>query len=286
MLLVINQVAYSINLLFLGSKKAHRANHPYPRPKNSGPLSQTHNNIDSHPTSSIYPPPQMDLDPSLAELQENVTQPQWDVGPLKTNDGYEGRSKHFGVKMNVIKIKNTDAVPGNAPNEEQRQLSVNERGNFSQYIQQTNGDDTYQLWMRKIGPYLADWVLQLPRHGAFPAFFSPPQVCTDNMACDTREPPVEAHEIPKALHALGPRVRRHDRPRQPSPRRLSIWRAALGTPFFALPIECNDLPLPNGVRPPRHMAHEGQYGPMRLQILHPRPEPKRHKPSFESWCRH
>jgi hypothetical protein len=94
--------------------------------------------------------------------------------------------------------------------------------------------------------------------------FFPRRFCTDNMACDTREPPVEAHEIPRALHALDPRVRRHNRPRQPSHRRLSVWRAASGTPYFARPNDLSDLPLPNGVRPARHMAHEGQHGPMRL----------------------
>jgi hypothetical protein len=175
MLLIIIQVAYSINLLLLGSKKVHRANHPYPRPKNSGPLSQTHNTINSHPISSIYPPPQMDLDPNLTESQGNVTQPQWDVGPRKSDDGYKGSNEHFGVNYNVIKIKKTDAVLGNAPSEEQRQLSINERGIFSQYKQQENEDEIYQSWMRKIGPYLADWVLHLPRHGEFSAFF-PPQV--------------------------------------------------------------------------------------------------------------
>ncbi|KAN0116009.1 hypothetical protein V8E52_006315 [Russula decolorans] len=106
----------------------------------------------------------MDLDPNLTESQGNVTQPQWDVGPRKSDDGYKGSNEHFGVNYNVIKIKKTDAVLGNAPSEEQRQLSVNERGIFSQYKQQENEDKIYQSWMRKIGPYLADWVLHLPRH--------------------------------------------------------------------------------------------------------------------------
>lgn len=114
----------------------------------------------------------MDLDPNLTESQGNVTQPQWDKGPRKTPDGYEGSSKLFGVRVNVIKIKKSDAVLGHMPTEEQCQETVDEKGNFSQYEQQKNGDETYQLWMRKIGPYLADWVLQLPRHGAFSAFFS------------------------------------------------------------------------------------------------------------------
>jgi len=82
---------------------------------------------------------------------------------LKTQDGYEGSSEHFGVKLNVIKIKNSDAVVGNLPTEEQRKRTVVD-GKFSQHTLEEQGDDTYQLWMRKIGPYLADWVLGLPRH--------------------------------------------------------------------------------------------------------------------------
>jgi hypothetical protein len=214
----------------------------------------------------------MDLDPNLTESQVNVTQPQWDIGPWKSSDGYEGRNQHFGVKFNVIKIKNTDAVPDHRPSEE---LTVDEEGKFSQYELQSNDDETYQSWMRKIGPYLADWVLNLPRHGAFSTFFPCRFVLTtDNMTCVTREPPMEAHEIPKELHALGPQVRRRNRPRQPSPRRLSVRRAAPGTPHGALPDGRNDLPLPNGVRSPRHMAHEGKHRTMRLQVLHPRPEPE------------
>jgi hypothetical protein len=172
---IINQVAYSINLLFLGNKKVQRAKHPYlPRPKNSIPLSQAQNLLNNnHPTISIYPPPQMDLDPNLTESQGNVTQPQWDIGPFKTHDGYEGSNQHFGVRVNVIKIKNTDAVLGHMPSEEQQQLSVNKKGKFSKYEQQKMGDETYQLWMSKIGPYLADWVLHLPRHGAFSTFSFP-----------------------------------------------------------------------------------------------------------------
>ncbi|KAH9046764.1 hypothetical protein EDB84DRAFT_1435312 [Lactarius hengduanensis] len=34
-----------------------------------------------------------------------------------------------------------------------------ESGNFSQHVQQFKGDPVFQLWMTKIGPYLADWVL-------------------------------------------------------------------------------------------------------------------------------
>lgn len=109
----------------------------------------------------------MDLDPNLTESQGNVTQPQWDIGPWKSSDGYEGSNQHFGVKFNVIKIRNTDAVPDHRPSEES---TVDEEGKFSQYELQDSKDETYQSWMRKIGPYLADWVLNLPRHGAFSTF--------------------------------------------------------------------------------------------------------------------
>jgi len=128
----------------------------------------------------------MDLDPNLTESHGNVTQPQWDTGPFKlkkTHDGYEGSNVHFGLKYNVIKIKNTDAVHDHKPSEEQCQLSVDEKGIFSQYEQQQNGDETYQSWMRKIGPYLADWVLHLPRHRAFSAFFCPASLCSQHGLC-------------------------------------------------------------------------------------------------------
>jgi hypothetical protein len=113
------------------------------------------------------------LDLSLTESQGNVTQPQWDKGPKETHEGYEGSSEHFGVRLNVIKIKNTDAIIGHMPSEEQRQRSVDERGNFSQYELQKVGDNSYQLWMRRIGPYLAKWALRLPRSGAFSCSFPP-----------------------------------------------------------------------------------------------------------------
>jgi hypothetical protein len=121
---------------------------------------------------TIYPPPQVE-----SESQGDVTHSQWDIGPLKTQEGYEGSSEHFGVKLNVIKIKNSDAVVGNWPTEEQRKRTVVD-GKFSQHKLKEPGDDTYQWWMSKIGPYLADWVLGLPRYGAF-FFVFLQQVCTD-----------------------------------------------------------------------------------------------------------
>jgi hypothetical protein len=119
-----------------------------------------------------YPPAQLDpLDPGSPE---DVTEPEWDMGPFKGDNGYQGRSKHFNVRFNVIKIKNTDAEAGNMPSEEQREFRVDEERKFSQHERQEMGDDVFQLWMSKIGPYLADWVLHLPRHGAFfPTAFPP-----------------------------------------------------------------------------------------------------------------
>ena len=107
----------------------------------------------------------MELDPSLTESQGNGTQLQWDIGPRKSG-GYEGSNEHFGVRLNVIKIKNTDAVIGNIPSEELRRRTIDNEGIFTYYELQEQRDDAYQLWMNKIGPYLADWVLGLPRYGA------------------------------------------------------------------------------------------------------------------------
>lgn len=235
------------------------------------------------------------LDPNS---QGNEAQPHWDRGPIRTNDGYEGSNENFRVMVNVIKIKKTDAVNDHLPSEEQRQFSVDNEGTFSQYEQQAVGSETYQLWMRKIGPYLADWVLRLPRRGAFflPLFLLRPQafyfVLTTWAMIDvlrlrvSREPPLEALEIPGQLHALDPQEGHNNRPPQPAHRCLSVRRTAPGSPHGALPNgRRGDLPLADGVRPARHMAHEGRHRPMRLQILHPRSAPERNQSAFEPWCR-
>lgn len=163
-----------LTCFFLGSKKVYRASHPYlHRPKNSSPLSQANSLINNTTQTlpSVYPPPQMDLlDLNLTESQGNVTQPQWDQGPWRGHDGYVGSNDHFKVKYNIIKIKNTDAVIDNLPSEELRERKYDDEGGFSYYEEQRLRDDVYQLWMNKIGPYLADWVLNLPRRGAFFCF--------------------------------------------------------------------------------------------------------------------
>ncbi|KAF8471344.1 hypothetical protein DFH94DRAFT_674345 [Russula ochroleuca] len=86
------------------------------------------------------------------DSQENG---QLTLGP----DGWEGEGKYFGVRYNVIKIKNTDAETSHAPSAKQRLGTKDEDGIFSQHEQLEMKDPIYQLWMFKIGPYLADWVL-------------------------------------------------------------------------------------------------------------------------------
>jgi len=61
----------------------------------------------------------------------------------------------------VIKIKNSDGDPSIVPTEQQRRKTYDEFGNYSQYVQQYKTDDVFQLWMSKIGPYLADWALDM-----------------------------------------------------------------------------------------------------------------------------
>jgi hypothetical protein len=60
---------------------------------------------------------------------------------------------------NVIKVKNSDADPSILPSRQQRRKMFDDSGNYSQHVQQARGDPVFQLWMNKIGPYLADWVL-------------------------------------------------------------------------------------------------------------------------------
>lgn len=74
-------------------------------------------------------------------------------------NGWSGGNERFRVVDNMIKIKKSDADPKNVPSEQQRRKLYDESGNFSQHVQQFKGDPVFQLWMTKIGPYLADWVL-------------------------------------------------------------------------------------------------------------------------------
>ncbi|KAF8267434.1 hypothetical protein EI94DRAFT_1801674 [Lactarius quietus] len=74
-------------------------------------------------------------------------------------DGWGGGNKYFRVVGNVIKIKKSDAEKDIVPTEQMRRKMYDHSGNFSQHVQQYKTDHVYQLWMNKIGPYLADWVL-------------------------------------------------------------------------------------------------------------------------------
>jgi transcription-silencing protein Clr2 (cryptic loci regulator) len=110
----------------------------------------------------------MDLSANPTESQENVTQQaQWKTGPTKGPNGYNGTGEHFRVVGSVIGIKNSDGVGDHLPREDQRQRRMDKEGIFSFYEQQDKDSDMYRDWMWKIGPYLADWVLGLPRNGAF-----------------------------------------------------------------------------------------------------------------------
>ena len=144
-------------------------NHPYlSNPERRGPpLTQTLNTMNSDQLASIYPPQSMDQ-AEMAQLsstgpQENVTIPQL----ARFANGWQGMGQHFRVLDNVIKIKNTDAVPEHVPSVEQRMGMVDEHGNFSQYEQVTPDKVLFHRWMNKIGPYLADWVLHKSPNGAF-----------------------------------------------------------------------------------------------------------------------
>lgn len=74
-------------------------------------------------------------------------------------DGWKGGNRHFRAVANVIKIKNSDADHSIVPTEQQRRKMYDVSGNYSQHVQQYKADHVFQLWMAKIGPYLADWVL-------------------------------------------------------------------------------------------------------------------------------
>ena len=89
----------------------------------------------------------------------------------KSKDGWSGkgwspRGETWRVVNNIIKIKHSDGNPTRAPCFEQRQRMVDDQGNFSVHVLLGQNDPLYQLWMRKIGPYLADWVLGKSRYGA------------------------------------------------------------------------------------------------------------------------
>ncbi|KAH9959825.1 hypothetical protein BC827DRAFT_442335 [Russula dissimulans] len=81
-------------------------------------------------------------------------------------DGWSlaGSNENFGLRLNIIKIKHSDANRDNMPTEEERKKTVDQQGNFSQHVLLGPGDDTYKLWMEKTGPYLGHWVLGKSLH--------------------------------------------------------------------------------------------------------------------------
>ncbi|KAH9967077.1 hypothetical protein BGW80DRAFT_1562845 [Lactifluus volemus] len=80
--------------------------------------------------------------------------------------GWFGQGPNYRILDNVIKIKVTDASLGHRPSELQRLRVMDDQGNFSQHIQVAQNDELYKLWMSKIGPYLADWVLGKGRNAS------------------------------------------------------------------------------------------------------------------------
>lgn len=87
--------------------------------------------------------------------EESPSDFRLDRGP----DGWSGGNTRFRAVGNVIKIKKTDADANILPTEQQRRKMYDDLGNYSQHVQQYPKDPVFQLWMSKIGPYLADWVL-------------------------------------------------------------------------------------------------------------------------------
>ncbi|KAI0265955.1 hypothetical protein BC834DRAFT_877116 [Gloeopeniophorella convolvens] len=89
--------------------------------------------------------------------------------PLKLGrDGYSVKTDNFRVLDNVIGIKVSDADSRIVPNEQQRRRTYDQHGKVSQHVQIDNLDATFQHWMDVIGPYLADWVLELDKDTKVP----------------------------------------------------------------------------------------------------------------------
>jgi Transcription-silencing protein, cryptic loci regulator Clr2 len=89
----------------------------------------------------------------------------------RSRDGWSGKGwtadgETWRVVNNIIKIRYSDADYNRVPSEEQRKRTVDNEGNFSEYVRASEDNHLYQLWMRKIGRLLADWVLQKGLYGA------------------------------------------------------------------------------------------------------------------------
>ena len=87
------------------------------------------------------------------------TQVPSDIQLTRGVDGWSGRNEHFRVVGNIIKIKTSDGDINIVPTAQQRSKMYDEFGNYSQHVRLDSSDHIFRLWMNKIGPYLADWVL-------------------------------------------------------------------------------------------------------------------------------
>ena len=135
--------------LFLETKlqRAHRAHQPYSRQHPYRPIRTLHLSPSVDNVNALYP--------TMTTPDESSPEYKLVLG----HDGWNGGNRNFRVVDNVIKIKKTDADPSITPSEEQRHKMYDSTGNFSQHVQLYRKDGLFQLWMHKIGRYVADWVL-------------------------------------------------------------------------------------------------------------------------------
>jgi hypothetical protein len=208
----------------------------------------------------------------------------------RSRDGWSGKGwtadgETWRVVNNIIKIRYSDADYNRVPSEEQRKRTVDNEGNFSEYVRASEDNHLYQLWMRKIGRLLADWVLQKGLYGASNGnpFYLPRTRTNDRGKKNKLDSfaPMEAHKVSRRLHALDTQVGRRNGPRQPAHRRIPLRRTSPRSDHRSHligPSRADDLPLPHGVRRARDMAHAPRRGAMPVQVLHPRPKSDRHQP--------
>lgn len=141
--------------------RAHMAHRPYPYNR-AVHLPPDTNTLNRH-FPALDNMNQSDTNNSIEEAPQNFRL-------RRTNNGWSGKNEHFRVVDNVIKIKYSDADPNIVPTEQQRRKMYDESGNYSLHKLLEKGDHVFQLWMSKIGPYLADWVLDKRNDGAWNFF--------------------------------------------------------------------------------------------------------------------
>ena len=143
-------------------QRVHWAQKPYPskRTANGAPLSSTINILDTTQSNIHKYSPAMDQS-AMGNLAAPLPFPELRKGL----NGWSGKCDEFRVVDNVINIKISDGDSNRSPSQEQRELRIDSEGVFSQHVLLSQDHDLYQLWMRKIGPYLGDWVLERGRHG-------------------------------------------------------------------------------------------------------------------------